>query len=361
MEMTKNELFSLTVSSPAEGIYSLIKQNWDSLSKPLDGLGDFETAVCRIGAMQGRVLPDISKKDVLVFCADNGIINEGVSQVGSEVTLAVAALLGLGKSTLNTLAKRTGARVIPVDIGIDCRLTPEGVIPLKVSRGTRNFLTGPAMTQEEALKAVAVGIELVQKLKSEGTGIIAAGEMGIGNTTTSAALLALLTGMPVNELVGRGAGLCDEGLARKQAVVEKAVEQYRLPETIPAGEAAFTYLCAAGGLDIAALAGVFIGGALHHVPIIIDGVIAAASALTAERLVPGCREYMLASHSGREHGTETALRFLGLRAFINGNMALGEGTGAVMLLPLLDMALDLYSCGTTFSDGGIGQYERFDK
>ena len=354
--MTKEELLSLKIESPDENIINSAKKKWDALAKPIDGLGMLEETVCRIAGMYGSLDFDLDKKGLIIMCADNGIVSEGVSQTGKEVTYEVAALMGKRKSSVGIMLKDYPAEIMTVDIGIDSDVTPEGVIDKKVAKGTRNFLHEPAMTTEEALNAIEAGIECVKELKDKGISIIATGEMGIGNTTTSSALMSLLTGLDAKLCTGRGAGLSDDGLKRKIDVITRGIAFH-----FPDGNAdAFDALCKVGGLDIAGLTGVFIGGAIYKVPIVIDGFISMISALIAERVIPGCRDYMIASHLGKENGMKILSEKLDLKPVIHANLALGEGTGAVMLFPLLDMAMSMYMSGTAFSDTPIEEYERFD-
>ncbi|MCR4731834.1 MAG: nicotinate-nucleotide--dimethylbenzimidazole phosphoribosyltransferase [Lachnospiraceae bacterium] len=341
-----------------------MKKNWDQHSKPIDGFGDFEDAICRIAAIMGEEVPQIHRRALVVMIADNGVIQEQVSQVGAEVTLGVARNLGDGISTASVLAKGSHTDVFPIDIGIASDEKIPGVICRKVARGTKNLRREAAMTEEQVLQAISVGIQTVFELKEKGYTILATGEMGIGNTTTSAALLCALTGCDPKAVTGRGAGLSDEGLLRKRQVVEDGVNSYQRQAThLPAfsPEGTLFALSRLGGLDIAGLTGVFIGGALYHVPIIIDGLISAVSALCAERFCPGCKDYMLASHSGREGGCEMARKELGLTSYLTGNMALGEGTGALLLFPLLDNILYYYTHGSMFEATKIRAYERFDE
>ena len=361
-KLTLKELLALKPKVTDKTIYEDIQQNWDLLSKPIDGFGDFEKVICRIGAVQGKRIPLLDKQVAVIVCADNGVVSQGVSQVGCEVTLQVAQMLGKGISTANTLGIKTGVKVLPVDIGIDCEGEIPGVLDLKVRQGTRNFVLEPAMTEAEALMAIGAGIDLMKDLADEDTDIVLTGEMGIGNTTTAAALMAMLTGGDGSEYVGRGAGLGDEGLQRKLAVVTGAVSKYRKEQEslgVSGAESSFASLCQVGGLDIAALCGLYIGGALYGVPVVVDGLITAVAALLAERLVPGVSEYMIMAHAGREKGITEVADLLGLRPLMNGNMALGEGTGAIMAMPLLDTALDFYNRASTFGDGGIKEYQRF--
>lgn len=361
--MTREELFSIKIDKPDESVKNLAKKKWDALAKPIDGLGIFEETVSKIAGIFGRTDFDLSKKGLIIMCADNGIVSEGVSQTGKEVTYEVAALMGQGKSSVGIMLKDYPAHVCTVDIGIDSDDTPEGVVNKKVSKGTRNFLYEPAMTSEEALKAIEAGIECVKDLKDKGISLIATGEMGIGNTTTSSALMSVLTGLDVRKCTGRGAGLSDEGLERKIKVIEEGIAfhyPYKASKDFSAGDETFNALCNLGGLDIAGLAGVFIGGAIYRVPVVVDGFISMISALIAERLVPGCKDYMIASHMGKETGMKVLAEELDLNPVIYGNLALGEGTGAVMLFPMLDMVMSMYLSGTAFSDTPIEEYERFD-
>lgn len=210
------------------------------------------------------------------------------------------------------------------------------------------------MTEEEAVRAIFTGIEMVFQCKEKGYKLLATGEMGIGNTTTSSAVTAALLGCGAAEVTGRGAGLNDEKLVHKQELITEAIDRYGLKEAD-----ALRILETVGGLDIAGLAGVCIGGALYHVPVVLDGVISMSAALLAERLVPGTKAYLIPSHKGKEPAVERLAEELELTPVIDAGLALGEGTGAVMLFPLLDMALSVYQDRTTFADIHIEQYERF--
>ena len=353
-------LTEIKIDKPDFACGEYIKKCWDTVSKPIDGLGDFEELICRIGSIQRNTSPDISKRAALIFCADNGIVEEGVSQSGKEITLSVAKALGNGISSACHLGKFAHVDVIPVDVGIDSEEEISGVICKKVSRGTRNFLIDPAMNEEETITAIEAGIATVQELSQKEYRVIATGEMGIGNTTTSTAVLCAILGRD-SEVTGRGAGLSDEGLSRKKRVIQEGIEKYSFDNITDPKKRAFEILRCVGGLDIAALTGAFIGGAICHVPMVIDGVISATAALIAESLLPGVKEYLLPSHKGREKGNELALEKLGLSPYLNGNMALGEGTGAIMLFPTLDIVMDYYEHGARFEDYNIDKYERFEK
>lgn len=373
--MTEEWLFGQKPVPPDAGWYEAVKKEWDRIAKPLDGFGQFETVTAQIGAIRHRAQPSVEKRAVLVFCADNGIVEEGISQSGQEVTQTVAANMGKGITTVCKMAKKAGVKVFPVDIGINCDVPIPGVENKKVAKGTANFAKTPAMTKKQALQAVAVGMELVKRCAEQQYGLVGIGEMGIGNTTTSSAVAAALLGRPVREMTGRGAGLSDSGLRHKTAVIEKALEKYGFTpaqaekgdtpaEAAPAGDTllgdTLRILADVGGFDIAGMAGACIGGALYGIPVVLDGVISMVAALTAERLVPGVKDYLIASHVSREPAAGAIARALALHPVIDAGMALGEGTGAVMLFALLDLVMAVYGEQTTFEDIRLEQYVRFD-
>ena len=351
---TREELGQITVKAPSEESRKRVLENWDAVAKPIDGMGRFETLTAQIGAIIDMDKIDISKKAVIIMCADNGIVEEGVSQSGQEVTTAVAESMAKKQSSVGRMAEVIGADTIPVDIGINRMEAIEGVVDKKIRCGTRNFRKEPAMTEQEAIRAIATGIDMVGSCKEAGYKILATGEMGIGNTTTSSAVAAALLKCEAGKVTGRGAGLSDAGLLRKQQLIAEAIEKYDLYHTD-----ALTVLASVGGLDIAGLTGVCIGGAIFHVPIVLDGVISMVAALLAERIVPGTKAYLLPSHKGKEPAVELLMRELEVEPVIDGRLALGEGTGAVMMFSLLDMALGIYRDRTTFSDIQIEQYQRF--
>ena len=351
----RRELLSeYTIDTPDEKIYGKVLQNWDGIAKPLDGMGRFETITARIGAIIGTDEIDLTKKAVIIMCADNGIVEEGISQSGQEVTVAVARQMGKGLSCVGRMAVSIGADTIPIDIGMNHQAPIQGVLDRKIRCGTRNFRKEPAMTEEETVRAIMTGIEAVAVCRDEGYRILATGEMGIGNTTTSSAVAAALLQCDAVTVTGRGAGLSDEKLVHKRQIIAKAIEKYEL-----AGADPFRILMTVGGLDIAGLAGVCIGGALYHIPIVLDGVISMTAALLADRIVPGTAEYLIASHKGKEPAVEVLMKELGAEPVIDGKMALGEGTGAVMMMALIDMALCIYHGRTLFSDIRVEQYERY--
>ena len=351
---TREELEKLTVKAPEEEIRKKVLSNLDYVAKPLDGLGKFEALTAQIGAIQRTEKIDISRKAVIIMCADNGIVAEGISQSGQEVTLAVVKKMAEKKTSVGKMAETIRVDTIPVDIGVNHKSKIPGVMDKRIRPGSRNFRNEPAMTEEEAIKAIFTGIEMVSDCKEKGYKILATGEMGIGNTTTSSAVAAALLHCEVAEVTGRGAGLSDEKLIHKQKIITEAIDKYGLKEAD-----ALRILETVGGFDIAGLAGMCIGGALYHVPIVLDGVISMVAALLAERIVPGTKDYLIPSHKGKEPAMGRLANELNMEPVIDANMALGEGTGAVMMFSLLDIALSVYQNRTTFSDINIEQYERF--
>ncbi len=331
------------------------KARWDAIGKPLNSLGLLEQLVRQIAGITGDSNVTLSRKCVAVLCADNGVVAEGVTQTDSSVTAVVAANMAKGIANINAMARVANAAVVPVDIGICTDVRCDGLQVEKVAYGTRNLLREPAMTREQAERAIGVGVRLVEQLQRQGYQIIATGEMGIGNTTTSSAVLCVLLHEPVERVAGRGAGLSNEGLRRKQTVIREAIRRHQPNPNDP-----IDVLAKVGGLDLAGLAGVCLGGAIYRVPIVLDGLISAAAALAAVGMHAGVADYLLASHLSREPASATALEKLGLQPVIHGGLALGEGTGAVALFPLLDMALSVYQQDTTFAKINIPQYTPFD-
>ena len=362
--MTKDELFGIKIDKPDKDVYDAAKANFDALAKPIDGFGYIEDIICRIASIHKSERPDISKKALVVMFSDNGVVNSGVSQTGKSVTLDVARLFSQGKSTVGVMTEGYPIELIGVDIGIDSDEKVPGIMDRKVSKGTGNIEEESAMTDEECLRAIETGIEIAGICRDKGIGLIVTGEMGIGNTTTATALLCALTGEDPDTVTGRGAGLSDEGLKKKKDVIKRALSLHGL-DRFDAGKIspgyAFDALARVGGLDIAALTGLFIGGGRYHIPVIIDGLISAVSALTAYSMIPGTVDYMIASHNGREKGVKTALDRMHLHALIEADMALGEGTGGVMITPIIDMVNNVYNGGTSFKSAQIRQYRRYEK
>ena len=334
---------------PDLGARSSAQRQWDSIAKPLGSLGALESLIMDIAALTGDSKVDISKRAVVVCCADNGVVAEGVTQTGQEVTARMAYEMTKMNTSVCKMAATAHADVIPVDMGMVCRV--EGVLDCHVMNGTDNIARRPAMTKEQALQAVSAGVDLVLKLKEAGYKLLVSGEMGIGNTTTSSALVSALLNLPPETVTGRGAGLSDAGLHRKIWAIERAITVNRPDPRDP-----LDVLSKLGGLDICGIAGLFIGGAIQGVPVIIDGFISAVAALIAQRLCPGAEISMIPSHCSGEPAAKRVLMVLNKIPIINAGMRLGEGTGGICLLPMLDMALAVYHGESTFASVGIDAY-----
>lgn len=325
------------------------KQHWDGLGKPLGSLGRLEKALIQIAGIQRTGDVHIDRKALVIMCADNGVVEEGVTQCGQEVTATVAENFLDEKSCVAIMCRRAGTKICPVDIGMAVD-TPR-VEKRKIAYGTKNMAKEPAMTSEQAVQALEVGIHMVEELKEKGYGIIATGEMGIGNTTTSSAVTAVLLEQDPAEVTGRGAGLSGTGLKKKISVIRDAIALHK-----PKKEDPIDVLAKVGGLDIAGMAGVFLGGAACRIPVVADGFISCVAALCAIRICPAVKDYVITSHKSKEPATMMILEALDIPVFLDCDMCLGEGTGAVTIYPILDMALAVYGGMCTFSDNQMENY-----
>ncbi|MFO7636012.1 MAG: nicotinate-nucleotide--dimethylbenzimidazole phosphoribosyltransferase [Clostridia bacterium] len=331
------------------------KRRLDGLSKPLGSLGWLEDAVVQVCGILGTPDPDITKKAVAVFCADNGVVEEGVSQVGSEVTAAVARNFTRGITAINVFTRRFHQDLFILDVGIKEKTDHPGILDRNIMRGTFNMTKMPAMTMEQAGKAVDTGIQTVGMLKEMGYGMVGTGEMGIGNTTTSSAITKVLLSCCTEDVTGRGAGLSDEGLARKIRAIDLAIETNRPDPSNP-----LDVLSKVGGLDIACICGCFLGGMIHRIPVVMDGFISAAGALLAYRMNPCVKKFMIVSHGSAEPGSKYIFREMGLSPVLDMGLRLGEGTGASMIMSLLDLAFDAYHNMGTFEQASIRKYEHLN-
>ncbi|MDD3251967.1 MAG: nicotinate-nucleotide--dimethylbenzimidazole phosphoribosyltransferase [Lachnospiraceae bacterium] len=329
------------------------RRHWDGIAKPLEGLGQFEKMITKIAGIQKTEAVSLERKAVVVFCADNGVVAEGVTQTDSSVTAVVTENFAKGIASVNRMAAVAGADVLPVDMGVAGEIREPGVRNCKIARGTANLRREPAMSEEQALEAIHTGIALAGELKDAGYDLLAVGEMGIGNTTTSSALASVLLGQPVEAVTGRGAGLSGDGLQRKIQVIEDAIRLHQPDASRP-----LPALAALGGFDIAGMTGLLLGGAIYGIPVVLDGMISAVAALLAQAFCPQVTDYILPSHLGKEPACRLAMEKLGLEPVIYGALALGEGTGAVMLFPLLEMAYTVYLENSTFAEIQIDAYEK---
>lgn len=327
------------------------RTRWNQIAKPLYSFGKLEDILCQLAGIQGTIDISLKKKALVVFCSDNGVVEEGVTQTGQEVTAIVAENFLKNQTSVAIMCQRLGVDLFPVDIGMKKKTK---VPDYHIRRGTDNMVKGPAMRKEEAMKAIEVGLSFAKSLKEQGYEILATGEMGIGNTTTSTAVASVLLEIEPKKITGPGAGLSKEGMKRKRKAIETAIEVNQ-----PNKEDPLDVLHKIGGFDLAGLVGLYLGCGIERLPVIIDGFISAVAALVAQRLAPSVTEYMIASHTSTEPGMQGVLKALGKSACLDCGMSLGEGTGGVSLFPLLDLALDVFQNMSTFQEIEIKEYEEF--
>lgn len=318
----------------------------DALTKPRGSLGRLEGLAIRLARIQGRDFPGVERKRLLLFAADHGVCAEGVSAYRPELTARLCYNFVAGGGAINALARGIGAEIAVVDVGVDHDFEgASGIVHHKVRRGTRNLAHEDALTRDEAMRALLAGAATALDAPCD---VLALGEVGIGNTTASAALLALLTGTEAREVVGRGTGIGSETLRRKVAVIERALKRCRGRNLDALGT-----LAAVGGLEIAALAGAILGGAARRVPVVLDGFTTGVAALVARELAPAARDFLVPSHRSAERGHARVLERLGFEPLLELEIRLGEGSGAILALPLLDAACALLRDVRTFREAGI--------
>ncbi len=321
----------------------------DRKTKPPGSLGRLEWLAAELCAIQHSVPPSTAHKRVLLFAGDHGIVAEGVSAYPQEVTGQMVRNFANGGAAINVFARQAGAELEVVDVGVLGSV--EGLaLDRKVRAGTRNFAVGPAMTVQEAEQAFEIGMERAEAAAFAGVNVLALGEMGIGNTASASAMLSLMTGLDVSETVGRGTGLDDAGLERKQAALSSAISFHA-----GAAHSAFETLCAVGGLEIAALAGAMIGAASRRIPVLVDGFICTVAALCAVRLAPDCRSALLFAHVSQEHGHRLALATLKAQPMLDLGMRLGEGSGAALALCLVDASVAILTDMASFAEAGVSE------
>jgi nicotinate-nucleotide--dimethylbenzimidazole phosphoribosyltransferase len=321
----------------------------DYKTKPRRSLGRLEDLACQIAAIRRNPRPSLPSKAMVVMAGDHGVAEEVVSAYPPEVTWQMLMNFARGGAAINVLARQAGARLIVADMGVKGPMDAiAGVISRRIASGTRNFTHGPAMTLKESSKAIEHGIAIVNELASSGIDLIGIGEMGIGNTTAASALLAAYSTHPIEDITGRGTGIDDATLARKIAVIKKAIEVNR-----PANKTCEEVLAALGGFEIAGLVGVVLGAAARKIPVVLDGFIASTAALAAARLEPAVAKYLVASHQSVENGHRIVLELLVCKPLFDLNMRLGEGTGAALAMPMIDAAIHLLLEMATFETAGV--------
>ncbi|MFW6181638.1 MAG: nicotinate-nucleotide--dimethylbenzimidazole phosphoribosyltransferase [Spirochaetota bacterium] len=322
-----------------------VQARLDSQTKPPGSLGRLEELVMEVACIQGTSRPSVERKLLFTMAADHGVVEEGVSAFPQSVTAQMVQNFLSGGAAVNVLARHAGCTVVVVDMGVAGELALPGLVSRKIAPGTANFTRGPAMTREQAEAAVLAGIELALEREFD---ILGTGEMGIGNTTPSAAVAAVVTGIPVPEITGRGTGVDDRGLARKIDAVQRGIRVNRPDPSDP-----LDVLAKVGGFEIGGIAGLVLGAAAGRRPVVVDGFISTAGALLARALCPEVSGYMLFSHRSAEQGHDLLLRHLGARPILDLGMRLGEGTGAALAVEVIDAALALYDGMATFDQAGV--------
>ncbi|MHB8074752.1 nicotinate-nucleotide--dimethylbenzimidazole phosphoribosyltransferase [Desulfosporosinus fructosivorans] len=343
------ETITKSISDLDEESVAQIQKRLDSLTKPLGSLGQLESLAKQLGGIQRTSSPKILKKAILLMAGDHGVAAEGVSAFPQEVTPQMVYNIIGGGAAINVLARQANAEVFCTDVGVAFPLEGD-IIHKRVANGTQNMAKGPAMTRQQALQALLVGAEVADEKIRAGYNLLGTGDLGIGNTTPSSAIVALITNSPIESVVGRGTGIDDAGLIKKRRVIEKAIELNQ-----PDPQDALDVLSKVGGLEIAAIAGSILQAAASRVPIVIDGFISTAGALIAAKLAPKSTAFMIPSHGSVEIGHRKALAYLGLDPVLNLNMRLGEGTGAALTFHLVEAALHIIEEMSTFADAGVSE------
>lgn len=329
--------------------YAIAQRRLDNLTKPLGSLGRLEEFAKRLVAITENASPLLDKKVVFTFAGDHGVTEEGVSAYPKEVTPQMVFNFMRGGAGINVLARHAGADVVVIDIGVDYDFNaPEGLVTMKVVKGTGNFTKGPAMTREEAVRCIEAGIELANGYAAKGYKIFGTGDMGIGNTTPSSAIAAVLTGRPVSTVTGKGTGISDEALKRKISVIEQGIT---VNNPMPGDP--IDVLAKVGGAEIGGIAGIVLGAAANRIPVVIDGFISTAGALIAYRMEPEVSEYMFAAHNSVEAGHKVMLGKMGLKPILDLDLRLGEGTGSALAMLMIEAGLKIYKEMATFGDAGV--------
>ncbi len=331
------------------------QQRLDGLVKPIGSLGRLEDIAAQLAGITGKLYNEIHKKVTIVMAADNGIYEEQVSPAPQEVTVLQTGNFFKGITGINVLSKHAGADIRVVDIGIKGQVNHPQLIQRKIRQGTSNMVKGPAMTREEAIEGIEVGIEMVEQLVNEGYELLGTGEMGIGNTSSSSAIISAFTGCSVDESVGKGAGLTEAQYAHKKGVIKQVLEINQ-----PTPDDPLDVLAKVGGFDIAGMVGCFLGSAYYRVPIVIDGFISMAAALTAYKINPLVKGYMIPSHCSAEPGFQIAVDLLGIEPMLNLNMRLGEGSGCPLAFQLIEAAAKIICDMGTFTEGNIDDSDYVD-
>ena len=330
------------------------RERQNQLTKPAGSLGRLEELSIQLAGIQRRAMPGIKDKAVIVMAGDHGVTAEGVSAYPQEVTPQMVLNFLGGGAAINVLARHAGARVVVVDMGVanDIPSADANLIRRRVGPGTMNLAQGPAMKREQAEESIQSGIEVALAEISKGADILGTGDMGIGNTTPSAAIACALMNVAAEKIAGRGTGVDDDGLKRKISVIEKALAVNK-----PNPKDGLDVLSKVGGFEIGGLAGVMIGAASKHVPVMVDGFISTAAAMIAVTLAPECRQYLIAAHRSKENGHALMLEWLGIKPLLDFDLRLGEGTGAALGISMAEAACKVLSEMATFGEAGVSERE----
>ncbi len=323
----------------------------NQLTKPLGSLGALEEVGIRLAAIYGIVKPKVTGRGVVIFAADHGVTQAGVSAYPKAVTEQMVLNFLRGGAAINALSQTHNVEMLIVDVGVDADF-PEHpkLLKRKIARGTKNMLEAPAMTHEELNQALGVGIEAANFMIDKGVNLIAGGDMGIGNTTSATAMISVLTGLSPAELTGRGTGVDDEGLRRKIDVIEKVIELHEVKQEEP-----LELLRCVGGLELAALTGFYVASSERSVAVVLDGFVSHAAALVAVWLNPNVKEYLFASHTSQNEQHRKRFEMLGVKPVFNFTLRLGEGTGAVLAMPVIESAASILGSMATFAEAGVSE------
>jgi len=325
----------------------------DMLTKPQGSLGRLEELSIQLAGIRSQAIPKIKDKAIIVMAGDHGVVAEKIGNWPQEVTAQMVNNFLRGGAGINVLARQVGARIVVVDIGVATDLEPHPLLLSKrVSSGTRNMSRGPAMTVEQAVKAIEIGVDVIEAEVAKSLDIVGTGDMGIGNTTASSAICAVMTGKPVEGVTGRGTGLTDRQLAHKVEVINRALSVNQPDAAQP-----LNVLATVGGFEIAGLVGVMLGAAAYRIPVVIDGFISGAAALIATALAPGVKDFIIPAHVSAEAGHPVLLKHLGIKPLLDMGMRLGEGTGAALGIFLAEAAASILRDMATFAEAGVSEEE----
>jgi len=339
------------IEVPSADFYEAAKDRLDNLTKPIGSLGRLEELAAQIAAISRNLSPVLDKKYIFTIASDHGVVDEGVSAYPRDVTAQMVYNFLRGGAGINVLAKHIGAEVVVVDMGVASDLKEdERLINRKIAHGTKNMVKGPAMTVDEALRSILTGVEIVEMFFKKGAKIIGTGDMGIGNTTSSSAIVSAAASVAPELVTGYGTGLDDRGLKNKIKIIAEAIELNK-----PDPQDGVDILSKVGGFEIGGIAGLIIGAAYKRIPVVIDGFISGAGALIAKKICPNSQSYMIASHKSVEIGHKIILKELGLKALFDLDLRLGEGTGAALGISLADAAVKILNGMATFKEAGVAE------